>query len=1263
VSDDVAPTPQPGLERYVSRFATDWTDDTTWRELDATLVYVDVSGFTALSERLARRGRIGAEELTDILNHVFSQMLAVAYSRRGSLLKFGGDALLLLFSGDDDHPSQACSAAVEMQDVLRRAVDYRTSAGRLRLKMSVGIHSGNVHLFRVGTSHHELIITGPAASETTEMEETAVAGEILVSSSTRAALPPGSAPTPKGSGWLLKWRKARVDQVATYHRSSTTESEQCIPLALRDHLRQGVTEPEHHIATVGFVKYTGMDALMEEGGPAAAADALDRLVTIVQQHVDEESVTFLASDIDQDGGKIILVAGVPRVQEDDEGRVLRAARGIVDDAAPLPLEVRAGVNHGHVFVGEIGTEFRSTYTIMGDTVNLAARLMATAAPGELYAAPSALAASATLFTSVALEPFYVKGKEHAVQAYSLGAAVGGRPVERSDDLPFTGRDTERALLLAAIDALRVGRGAAFTIVGERGIGKGRLVDEALASSTSEALHIAIRGESYGTATPYRAMRDPMRLMFGLADIPEAELPDALCAVVADQWPDVLPHLPLLGDVMAIPVPSTLDVDLIEPQFRVARSADLLMDLLARSFDGPVVFQVEDAQHLDEASAHGLVRVVELGSKHPWLVLATTTDVTSGMAPIGIPIHLERLTPDEARALVNTATEAAPRRPHEIDAIIDRAAGLPLFLEEILRSLRQSGDVASLPDSLEAVVSAQIDALAPLTRRLLQFCSVLGTSFSVARINELVAPENIRLDAATRRALRQFLDNDGTGRLRFRQTMTRDVAYGGLSFKRRRELHARAAEVFEGNAGGTEAVADMLALHHSLAGNHEQTWRYARMAGDQAAGAYANIDAATHYERALEAARRLTVVPDTERAEMWAAMAVVRERSGFFDAALDAYRNAGRLVKGDAIAEVDLILERAALRRRSEGGYRQALRELTSAMRRLGDADTDQVRRRRARIDLERAFVRRRQQRPADALNAAVSAEKLARELGDLETVGRALDIAYWANLMSGRADIEPPYGETLQIFEKIGDLRSVAEVLNNLGADAYYGGRWTEATDAYRRSREADLRTGNDVAAAISAANIAELAVSQGRFDEAEPLLEDAIRVLTASKHGSALMFAQSEQARMLLLRGDVDRAAALLIEIRSDAEAADEAMALLNITLLEAELEVRSQRPDAALTMIESAALGAGEMAELLAPTLGRLRGRALANLGDAEGALNQYDSALHIAADQGLPYDRALLLMEKDQVCDGGLAEDQRRELDELITTLDLRIHADRP
>jgi class 3 adenylate cyclase len=170
----------------------------TWHAVDATIVFVDISGFTQLSERLARSGRIGAEELTDAIDACFAGLLEVAYAGGGSLLKFGGDALLLVFT-DTDHLGRACRAAVGMRSALRRVGTMETSAGRVELQMSVGIHRDTAHLFLVGGSHRELILTGPAATPTVAAESSAAAGEIVISGTTAPALPPASV----GSPWLF----------------------------------------------------------------------------------------------------------------------------------------------------------------------------------------------------------------------------------------------------------------------------------------------------------------------------------------------------------------------------------------------------------------------------------------------------------------------------------------------------------------------------------------------------------------------------------------------------------------------------------------------------------------------------------------------------------------------------------------------------------------------------------------------------------------------------------------------------------------------------------------------------------------------------------------------------------------------------------------------------------------------------------------------------------------------------------------------------
>ena len=400
------------LRRHVPPIALAWDDEAPgelWRVVDGTLVFADVSGFTALTEKLSRRGRIGAEEIVETLNRVFGPMLRIAGTRGGELLKFGGDALLFLFTGPD-HTEQACDAAVEMRTALRQAAAVPTSVGRLSLKMSVGLHSGDIHLFLVGSPTRELLILGPGATSTALAEKAAEAGEIVVSAATAARLAP-DAVRPREDGELLLRRRSAHSAPGEDFVLPDVDRERIrglFPIELGEYLDAGIPDPEHRIASIAFIKFSGTDALLAGPGPDVLAEALHRTVSLVEEALAPESISLLATDLDSDGGKFFLGSGIPTSFEDNEGRMLRALRRIADSDSPLPLQL--GVNRGHVFAAEVGIPERGAYTGMGDTTNTAARIMSKATAGVLFAHPAVLEHSRTRFAVTAGRPVPDEGQ-------------------------------------------------------------------------------------------------------------------------------------------------------------------------------------------------------------------------------------------------------------------------------------------------------------------------------------------------------------------------------------------------------------------------------------------------------------------------------------------------------------------------------------------------------------------------------------------------------------------------------------------------------------------------------------------------------------------------------------------------------------------------------------------------------------------------------------------------------------------------------------
>ena len=566
-------------------------------------MFVDISGFTKLSEHLARRGRIGAEELAESIGSCFTELLAVAYRFGGDLLKFGGDAMFLLFRAPG-HEARACAAAVGMRRTLRTAGRLQVPGMRLSLRMSIGVETGIFHVFLVGSSHRELIVTGPGATAVVALEAAADAGEIVVGERTAAALRPSLLGPAKGPGHLLRRSPTVPSAPARVYGPRTADVSAGIPVGLRAHLLTEDHQPEHRLVSIAFIHYDGTDAVIASHGPEAAAARLDRLVSAVQAAADHRHVTFLGTDVDHDGGKIILAAGAPSSSGDDERRLLLALREVLD--TPLELPVRIGVNRGAVFAGDVGAPYRRTYTVMGDAVNLAARLMAKASAGELLTTRDVVARSATRFETSAVEPFYVKGKEHPVEAVSVGAVAAATPVEQPAADQFVGREAELETLLAAGEAARGGRGAVVEILGEPGLGKSRLLDE-LRRRAPGLAHQTVVCDSYESATPYFPFRRWLRALLAIGQGRSAvDAAGDLEDVIARLAPDLSPWAPLVASVMDIPMPDTPETAQLELRFRSARVGSAIGDLLARRLAEPTLIVVEDAHWMDEASAE-LVR--------------------------------------------------------------------------------------------------------------------------------------------------------------------------------------------------------------------------------------------------------------------------------------------------------------------------------------------------------------------------------------------------------------------------------------------------------------------------------------------------------------------------------------------------------------------------------------------------------------------------------------------------------------------------------
>ncbi len=514
--------------------------------MDGTLLFADVSGFTALSERLASEGRQGIERLTDRLNAHFERMVEILIHSGGQLMKYAGDAMLAYFPALDG-ARQAQWAVRAGHRMLRALAD--PSGGEVVLRMKVGIATGPFYALSVGTARRmEYVLLGETVTRTLAAEKAATAGQVLVDAPTGSCLAPaqrGSSPAPgfrvaglgeealgdfeirtggrRRSRSTVSWMSGRaeiVEQLAATLRQvevltaylPTVLARRIIATMDARHL-----PGENRPVAVLFLHVRGIDPEGEgrEGAGGSPVRLLSDYFRTVQRIVARYEGVVSRVDPYGDGSKFLILFGAPVAHEDDPRRAVRAALEIDAGLADLrrrwrhlvdPPEVRhqMGLAYGPTFAGQVGTATHREYTVMGDDVNLAARLMAAAAPGQLLASDAVRVAVGAHARFEALPPMRVRGKAAPLDVWQV-EALRDDPLARRvrDRGPLVGRGAEWKRAAAVLEVALAGRGTRLTIRGEAGVGKSHLAD-ALAGFALErgARVLPAASAAYLADTPY-----------------------------------------------------------------------------------------------------------------------------------------------------------------------------------------------------------------------------------------------------------------------------------------------------------------------------------------------------------------------------------------------------------------------------------------------------------------------------------------------------------------------------------------------------------------------------------------------------------------------------------------------------------------------------------------------------------------------------------------------------------------------------------------
>ena len=928
------------------------------------------------------------------------------------------------------------------------------------------------------------------------------------------------------------------------------------------------TSGERRVVTMLFCDVRGSTAMAETLDPEEWTDimneAFERLIAPVDRH--EGTVARLMGDA------ILAFFGAPTAHEDDPQRAVMAGLEIVASIGPLrerlareqglDLNVRVGINTGPVVVGEVGSEIRQEYSAMGDAVNVAARMEQTAEPGTVQITETTYRLVADLFEVEPLGGVELKGKREPVSAYrvlSRRAATWRTRAGMQMEVPLVGRASELALVRSALEGATRGRGSVVMLVGEPGIGKSRLVQEA------NEFWAELRPEDerrwdlwqcvpYDTMQPYAQYRRIVRERAGIVetDPPETirEKIAALMRLAPEGWAERSERVAraLLG--VELPDEPALEGE----AFQREAMEVVVGSTLAPAEPRLIVF--EDLHWCDQASLALAQETTRLVEEAPFAILITFRPeraapswgfkqwIEKELPHRSELIELRPLTREESDTLIDelVPVEGMPREIRE--RILAKTDGNPLFLHEVARALVDRGviertengwrlvgeasDVA-IPDTVLSLITVGLDRLPEDVRRTLQVAAVIGRDFEEELLSAVADDGEVRerLRELERRGLVHMTARLPRAVYTFHHALTQEAAYASLLVKRRREVHRRVAEALEAtNAERLEEVAPLIVEHSVRAGNDEATLRAAALAAAAAARLYANTEAEAHYRTGIEAARRLGSGASV-LGPLYLGRGTALELSGRYEEARANYEEMRSLARelGDEAMELGARTSFAVLYSTATPLFdpdrgRRLAEENAAMARRLGDRAAEA----KALWSIMIADVFGGGD-PAHAVEAGEAALVIARELGDREQTAFVANDLWRAHMANGDPGLaQDRLDEARPMWEELGNQVMLCENLALTASTHHLLGWHQRALAEARAALSIAEEIGNAWGQSFALITLYRIRADLGELAPAIAAMERSIDVGLRGGFLYAGVGARAELAALLAYLGETDR-------------------------------------------------------------------------------------------------------------------------------------------
>ncbi|OGF65597.1 MAG: hypothetical protein A2Y62_12815 [Candidatus Fischerbacteria bacterium RBG_13_37_8] len=865
---------------------------------EGVIVFSDISGFTSLTEKLMLTGREGSEELTFLINKYFDRMIKVISLHGGDIIKFGGDALLCYFKGPQGRVKALQAVGKMMSIVKREYVNVPTSAGKFTIYMHCGVSLGEFWECAVGEEYHQLeyLLFGEPIVQALHLADCVLAGEIGLDKELQSILTDHFKSDCSAEQDFIRIKnlrgksvvgsRAKVLPVDTF---TGLHIQHFIPKSIRDYLHKTDYIGEHRRVGICFIELTSALAILmqirermkdEKEVAHYFIEILSRIYHAIAGTVEYYGGTYLKTDTSGKGEKIIFLFGAPVAHEDDERRALEATYRVVEQLKQVHkvfkeemktdkdlFAIKCGLNAGNVFWTLVGNEVRREWTVMGDSVNLSARLMSIS-KNWAVTVQGKLMNQLTDYEWEYVGCYKIKGKQKSLDIYTYAGDKTESKVSVSKQELIIGREGELAILERCADKVSQGSKQLVSISADAGMGKTLLCDNFIKKCRERDVNLyMVTCQAYVMGEPYYGWKQLSKQIFA-SNAVDGNKPNEVERFLKQNVGEFKKWIPVINDLLETTIKENELTERLEPRTRKNKLFELLSRLLVKlSIAKPVVIICDDAHWMDGGS----LEFIEYLFSSPvhlqaMIVLSNRKELDVDCFrkfDSFVEIALHKFKEAESYRLMDSIMGMDEKLSDLKQTISTKAQGNPLFIKLLSENLISQTGVSSkdltVPDTISSMFLSIIDQLVDEQKLFLKLASIIGKTFNADDMATIFSKElqsiqvNFVVDILKKN---DWLLKESDNQYSFKYPLMQEVAYESMPYSYKRTYHARIASYFENKTRDPHKIIEYLAFHYFRSSNAIKAIEHLLTAADKSQRLYILNQSNQYYSDIMELVEKI-----------------------------------------------------------------------------------------------------------------------------------------------------------------------------------------------------------------------------------------------------------------------------------------------------------------------------------------------------------------------------------------------------------------------